>query len=151
MTSSGFCSWSWIFVEGWALISKDLLSLLKNVSSFHWALFVWVRSLCFPCAVTAAEDLLAPPHDTSSDLTEVMEQINSTFPSCCREYTFVSLRAPRSDNKCGIRNCSGYCLKRRKNACKLKEKMKLNFDIIVSRGCSDNALLPFETHMIREW
>ncbi|XP_006161986.1 utrophin isoform X3 [Tupaia chinensis] len=29
----------------------------------------------------AAEDLLAPPHDTSTDLTEVMEQINSTFPS----------------------------------------------------------------------
>uniref|UniRef100_A0A8C0QYS3 Utrophin n=1 Tax=Canis lupus dingo TaxID=286419 RepID=A0A8C0QYS3_CANLU len=33
-----------------------------------------------------AEDLLAPPHDTSTDLTEFMEQINSTFPSCCREY-----------------------------------------------------------------
>nr|XP_031312349.1 utrophin isoform X9 [Camelus dromedarius] len=31
----------------------------------------------------APEDLLAPPHDTSTDLTEVMEQINSTFPSCC--------------------------------------------------------------------
>ncbi|XP_035556968.1 utrophin isoform X4 [Canis lupus dingo] len=31
-----------------------------------------------------AEDLLAPPHDTSTDLTEFMEQINSTFPSCCR-------------------------------------------------------------------
>ncbi|XP_043448466.1 utrophin isoform X2 [Prionailurus bengalensis] len=31
----------------------------------------------------AAEDLLAPPHDTSTDLTEFMEQINSTFPSCC--------------------------------------------------------------------
>nr|XP_045014209.1 utrophin isoform X3 [Jaculus jaculus]XP_045014210.1 utrophin isoform X3 [Jaculus jaculus] len=31
----------------------------------------------------AAEELLAPPHDTSADLTEVMEQINSTFPSCC--------------------------------------------------------------------
>ncbi|XP_070273932.1 utrophin isoform X2 [Myotis yumanensis] len=30
----------------------------------------------------AAEDLLAPPHDTSTDLTEVMEQINSSFPSC---------------------------------------------------------------------
>uniref|UniRef100_A0A8D2BVB0 Utrophin n=1 Tax=Sus scrofa TaxID=9823 RepID=A0A8D2BVB0_PIG len=30
----------------------------------------------------AAEDLLAPPRDTSTDLTEVMEQINSTFPSC---------------------------------------------------------------------
>nr|XP_006984491.1 utrophin isoform X1 [Peromyscus maniculatus bairdii]XP_042118217.1 utrophin isoform X2 [Peromyscus maniculatus bairdii]XP_042118218.1 utrophin isoform X3 [Peromyscus maniculatus bairdii] len=30
----------------------------------------------------ASEDLLAPPHDTSTDLTEVMEQINSTFPSC---------------------------------------------------------------------
>ncbi|KAM5283325.1 utrophin isoform 4-T5 [Hipposideros larvatus] len=30
-----------------------------------------------------AEDLLAPPHDTSTDLTEVMEQINSSFPSCC--------------------------------------------------------------------
>ncbi|XP_010585996.3 utrophin isoform X3 [Loxodonta africana] len=32
----------------------------------------------------AAEDLLAPPRETSTDLTEVMEQINSTFPSCCR-------------------------------------------------------------------
>uniref|UniRef100_A0A8D0UJZ5 Utrophin n=1 Tax=Sus scrofa TaxID=9823 RepID=A0A8D0UJZ5_PIG len=32
----------------------------------------------------AAEDLLAPPRDTSTDLTEVMEQINSTFPSCSR-------------------------------------------------------------------
>ncbi|XP_037000807.2 utrophin isoform X1 [Artibeus jamaicensis] len=31
----------------------------------------------------APEDLLAPPHDTSTDLTEVMEQINSSFPSCC--------------------------------------------------------------------
>nr|XP_019600006.1 PREDICTED: utrophin isoform X1 [Rhinolophus sinicus] len=31
----------------------------------------------------ASEDLLAPPHDTSTDLTEVMEQINSSFPSCC--------------------------------------------------------------------
>ncbi|XP_066229166.1 utrophin isoform X2 [Saccopteryx leptura] len=30
----------------------------------------------------AAEDLLAPPHDTSTDLTEVMERINSSFPSC---------------------------------------------------------------------
>lgn len=35
----------------------------------------------FPQA--AAEDLLAPPHETSTDLTEVMEQINSTFPPCC--------------------------------------------------------------------
>ncbi|XP_055483709.1 utrophin isoform X1 [Psammomys obesus] len=34
----------------------------------------------FPQA--ASEDLLAPPHDTSTDLTEVMEQINNTFPSC---------------------------------------------------------------------
>uniref|UniRef100_A0A2K6GX61 Utrophin n=1 Tax=Propithecus coquereli TaxID=379532 RepID=A0A2K6GX61_PROCO len=42
------------------------------------------RSLQFPQAV--GEDLLAPPRDTSTDLTEVMEQINSTFPSCCREY-----------------------------------------------------------------
>lgn len=31
----------------------------------------------------AAEDLLVPPHGTSTDLTEVMEQINNTFPSCC--------------------------------------------------------------------
>ncbi|XP_006891741.1 PREDICTED: utrophin [Elephantulus edwardii] len=30
-----------------------------------------------------AEDVLSPPHETSADLTEVMEQINSTFPSCC--------------------------------------------------------------------
>uniref|UniRef100_A0A8B9PFS1 Utrophin n=1 Tax=Apteryx owenii TaxID=8824 RepID=A0A8B9PFS1_APTOW len=32
---------------------------------------------------TAADDLLVPPHDTSTDLTDVMEQINSTFPVCC--------------------------------------------------------------------
>ncbi|XP_054554137.1 utrophin [Talpa occidentalis] len=32
---------------------------------------------------TAAEDLLAPPGDTSTDLAAVMEQINSTFPACC--------------------------------------------------------------------
>uniref|UniRef100_A0A8C3T104 Utrophin n=1 Tax=Chelydra serpentina TaxID=8475 RepID=A0A8C3T104_CHESE len=29
------------------------------------------------------DDLLGPPHDTSTDLTDVMEQINSTFPTCC--------------------------------------------------------------------
>uniref|UniRef100_G1NIS5 Utrophin n=1 Tax=Meleagris gallopavo TaxID=9103 RepID=G1NIS5_MELGA len=28
-------------------------------------------------------DLLVPPHDTNTDLTDVMEQINSTFPACC--------------------------------------------------------------------
>uniref|UniRef100_A0A8D2JDK6 Utrophin n=1 Tax=Varanus komodoensis TaxID=61221 RepID=A0A8D2JDK6_VARKO len=28
------------------------------------------------------DDLLVPPHDTSTDLTDVMEQINSTFPAC---------------------------------------------------------------------
>uniref|UniRef100_A0A803XVI5 Utrophin n=1 Tax=Meleagris gallopavo TaxID=9103 RepID=A0A803XVI5_MELGA len=27
-------------------------------------------------------DLLVPPHDTNTDLTDVMEQINSTFPAC---------------------------------------------------------------------
>ncbi|XP_045150513.1 utrophin [Echinops telfairi] len=32
---------------------------------------------------SAAEDVLSPPHETSTDLTEVMEQINSTFPSRC--------------------------------------------------------------------
>ncbi|XP_028903681.1 utrophin isoform X4 [Ornithorhynchus anatinus] len=31
---------------------------------------------------TAADDLLVPPQPTSTDLTDVMEQINSTFPSC---------------------------------------------------------------------
>uniref|UniRef100_A0A670ITQ8 Utrophin n=1 Tax=Podarcis muralis TaxID=64176 RepID=A0A670ITQ8_PODMU len=31
---------------------------------------------------TGVDDLLVPPHDTSTDLTEVMEQINSTFPAC---------------------------------------------------------------------
>nr|XP_056709721.1 utrophin isoform X2 [Euleptes europaea] len=31
---------------------------------------------------TGVDDLLVPPHDTSTDLTDVMEQINSTFPSC---------------------------------------------------------------------
>ncbi|XP_064147911.1 utrophin isoform X13 [Loxodonta africana] len=39
----------------------------------------------------AAEDLLAPPRETSTDLTEVMEQINSTFPSCCRQKEFSEL------------------------------------------------------------
>uniref|UniRef100_A0A8D0GLV1 Utrophin n=1 Tax=Sphenodon punctatus TaxID=8508 RepID=A0A8D0GLV1_SPHPU len=34
---------------------------------------------------TAADDLLAPPHDTSTDLTDVMEKINSTFPACHRK------------------------------------------------------------------
>ncbi|XP_074846537.1 utrophin isoform X2 [Carettochelys insculpta] len=29
------------------------------------------------------DDLLVPPHNTSTDLTDVMEQINSTFPTCC--------------------------------------------------------------------
>uniref|UniRef100_A0A5F8H924 Utrophin n=1 Tax=Monodelphis domestica TaxID=13616 RepID=A0A5F8H924_MONDO len=29
-----------------------------------------------------ADDLLVPPHNTSTDLTDVMEQIHSTFPSC---------------------------------------------------------------------
>ncbi|XP_060548244.1 utrophin isoform X1 [Pantherophis guttatus] len=31
---------------------------------------------------TGIDDLLVPPHHTSTDLTEVMEQINSTFPAC---------------------------------------------------------------------
>ncbi|KAM3851338.1 utrophin isoform 2-T2 [Vipera latastei] len=31
---------------------------------------------------TGVDDLLVPPHHTSTDLTEVMEQINSTFPAC---------------------------------------------------------------------
>ncbi|KAJ7403655.1 Dystrophin-related protein 2 [Pitangus sulphuratus] len=29
------------------------------------------------------DDLLVPPHDTNTDLTDVMEQINNTFPACC--------------------------------------------------------------------
>ncbi|OXB67292.1 hypothetical protein ASZ78_010716, partial [Callipepla squamata] len=33
-----------------------------------------------------ADDLLVPPHDTNTDLTDVMEQINSTFPACCSGY-----------------------------------------------------------------
>uniref|UniRef100_A0A8C8VJ87 Utrophin n=1 Tax=Pelusios castaneus TaxID=367368 RepID=A0A8C8VJ87_9SAUR len=33
------------------------------------------------------DDLLVPPHDTSTDLTDVMEQINSTFPTCCSDLT----------------------------------------------------------------
>uniref|UniRef100_A0A8B9VEP4 Utrophin n=1 Tax=Anas zonorhyncha TaxID=75864 RepID=A0A8B9VEP4_9AVES len=33
---------------------------------------------------TGEYDLLVPPHDTNTDLTDVMEQINSTFPKCCR-------------------------------------------------------------------
>ncbi|XP_025722002.1 utrophin isoform X12 [Callorhinus ursinus] len=42
----------------------------------------------FPQA--AAEDLLSPPHDTGTDLTEFMEQITSTFPSCCRNVKYPS-------------------------------------------------------------
>ncbi|KAM5263721.1 utrophin [Ctenodactylus gundi] len=42
----------------------------------------------------AAEDLLAPPHDTSTDLTEVMEQINNTFPSCCSDVKHLSSQPP---------------------------------------------------------
>ncbi|XP_051667021.1 utrophin isoform X3 [Manacus candei] len=34
-----------------------------------------------------ADDLLAPPHDTNTDLTDVMEQINNTFPACCSSFT----------------------------------------------------------------
>lgn len=34
--------------------------------------------------VISADDLLVPPHDTNTDLTDVMEQINSTFPACCK-------------------------------------------------------------------
>ncbi|XP_014734507.1 PREDICTED: utrophin isoform X3 [Sturnus vulgaris] len=33
------------------------------------------------------DDLLAPPHDTNTDLTDVMEQINNTFPACCSSFT----------------------------------------------------------------
>ncbi|XP_030302441.1 utrophin [Calypte anna] len=33
------------------------------------------------------DDLLVPPHDTDTDLTDVMEQINSTFPACCSSFT----------------------------------------------------------------
>uniref|UniRef100_A0A670YZV5 Utrophin n=1 Tax=Pseudonaja textilis TaxID=8673 RepID=A0A670YZV5_PSETE len=33
------------------------------------------------------DDLLVPPHHTSTDLTEVMEQINSTFPACRCKYS----------------------------------------------------------------
>ncbi|XP_030412351.1 utrophin isoform X3 [Gopherus evgoodei] len=33
------------------------------------------------------DDLLGPPHDTSTDLTDVMEQINSAFPTCCSSLT----------------------------------------------------------------
>ncbi|XP_026505322.1 utrophin [Terrapene carolina triunguis] len=32
------------------------------------------------------DDLLGPPHDTSTDLTDVMEQINNTFPTCCSSF-----------------------------------------------------------------
>uniref|UniRef100_A0A5F8G5S2 Utrophin n=1 Tax=Monodelphis domestica TaxID=13616 RepID=A0A5F8G5S2_MONDO len=37
----------------------------------------------FHLVVIVADDLLVPPHNTSTDLTDVMEQIHSTFPSCC--------------------------------------------------------------------
>ncbi|XP_006024299.1 utrophin isoform X2 [Alligator sinensis] len=36
---------------------------------------------------SGADDLLVPPHDTSTDLTDVMEQINSTFPACCSSFS----------------------------------------------------------------
>ncbi|XP_056344799.1 utrophin isoform X2 [Oenanthe melanoleuca] len=32
------------------------------------------------------DDLLVPPHDTNTDLTDVMEQINNTFPACCSSF-----------------------------------------------------------------
>uniref|UniRef100_A0A8D2JK05 Utrophin n=1 Tax=Varanus komodoensis TaxID=61221 RepID=A0A8D2JK05_VARKO len=39
------------------------------------------------------DDLLVPPHDTSTDLTDVMEQINSTFPACRRkDVNFTQIR-----------------------------------------------------------
>uniref|UniRef100_A0A8C0V2R0 Utrophin n=1 Tax=Cyanistes caeruleus TaxID=156563 RepID=A0A8C0V2R0_CYACU len=33
------------------------------------------------------DDLLVPPHDTNTDLTDVMEQINNTFPACCSSFS----------------------------------------------------------------
>ncbi|CAN8203897.1 unnamed protein product, partial [Coccothraustes coccothraustes] len=42
-------------------------------------------SLQFP--QTGEYDLLVPPHDTNTDLTDVMEQINNTFPACCSSFT----------------------------------------------------------------
>ncbi|XP_037986562.1 utrophin isoform X4 [Motacilla alba alba] len=33
------------------------------------------------------DDLLVPPHDTNTDLTDVMEQINNTFPACSSSFT----------------------------------------------------------------
>lgn len=53
-----------------------LLSLLKSLVSF---------------VVVSADDLLVPPHDTNTDLTDVMEQINSTFPACCCKCNKVCL------------------------------------------------------------
>lgn len=41
--------------------------------------------------VISADDLLVPPHDTNTDLTEVMEQINNTFPACHCKFNKICL------------------------------------------------------------
>uniref|UniRef100_A0A8C3N4D4 Uncharacterized protein n=1 Tax=Geospiza parvula TaxID=87175 RepID=A0A8C3N4D4_GEOPR len=40
---------------------------------------------------TGEYDLLVPPHDTNTDLTDVMEQINNTFPACCCKFNKICL------------------------------------------------------------
>lgn len=54
--------------------------------------------LFFLSAVTAAEDLLAPPHDTSTDLTEVMEQIDLVTSDLILHSFFSFSCFPLTDN-----------------------------------------------------
>uniref|UniRef100_A0A670Z167 Utrophin n=1 Tax=Pseudonaja textilis TaxID=8673 RepID=A0A670Z167_PSETE len=46
---------------------------------------------------TGIDDLLVPPHHTSTDLTEVMEQINSTFPACRCKYSTYPAKNLKED------------------------------------------------------
>lgn len=55
-------------------------------SIFCFVHFSFLIKFLAHLAGIGADDLLVPPHDTSTDLTDVMEQINSTFPACCCKY-----------------------------------------------------------------
>lgn len=60
----------------------------KNAVIFFY--FLVTKLIAF-FVVISADDLLVPPHDTNTDLTDVMEQINSTFPACCCKYNKIPL------------------------------------------------------------
>lgn len=61
----------------------------RMLLSFFFYLLL-LNSLLF-FVVIPADDLLVPPHDTNTDLTDVMEQINSTFPACCCKCNKIGL------------------------------------------------------------